>query len=126
MSCKLTANIDGIEYNVSKGTDGCLGCVFDGEDSYFHICQYADNPCGDLDIIYTTKNSKVCPKFKPLDRVLVRNSMETWRASFISYRFNDVYYTVEGDSPYYIIPLNEETEYLWNTSKEAPDKYKWW
>ena len=125
MEFKLTANVDGTEYDVIKSED-CDGCVFK-DDLSLCVCNHSDNHCSELGVIYVTKGFKPRQRFKPLDQVLVRDKKDdTWQASFVSYEFDGSYYTVDNIEHNFIIPLNEETKYLWNTKKEAPEKYKWW
>ena len=61
------------------------------------------------------------------DKVLYRdNKTHTWKASFISYIQDDDYYLMGEILSNYIIPWNEDTESLWNTTNEAPEQYQWW
>lgn len=100
------------------------GCLYDG---------IANTEC----VLFPSKNQRDWSKFepitfhledlKPFDKVLYRDYKEqTWKASLLSYILDDCYYTVDGELYNYIIPFNEETECLWNTTKEAPRKYQWW
>ena len=76
---------------------------------------------------------KFDPKtFQPFDKVLVKigdKSYNVWFPDFISLPPNDVDKTVlcmNTDDVVMAIPYNEETKYLVDTNKEAPEFYRYW
>ena len=70
---------------------------------------------------------KFDPKtLQPFDKVLVRDrDVEHWSCNLFSYIVNDEYLCV-GSCYKYCIPYNEDTKHLVDTSKEAPEFYRYW
>lgn len=82
---------------------------------------------------FNVKKHRFDPKtFQPFDKVLVKRGDESyylWFPDFISLPPNDVDETVlciNTDDVYMVIPYNEETKRLIDTSDEAPEFYRYW
>lgn len=59
-----------------------------------------------------------CVNFKPFEKVLVRqNDSENWNISLFSYKYDFIYYTINGSQFLQCIPYNEETKHLLGTNK---------
>lgn len=87
----------------------------------------AFNEQNDWKLVPNKFDSKI---LKPFDKVLVRtHPNNNWFATFFSHinypaTFYYKFATTSGLSYKYMIPYNEETEYLLGTNNEAPEYYK--
>ena len=114
-----------VEKRVKEGC--CTGCIF--ENSEMRCPNGIQINCdGKLVLKHYNDAHKKIPSFKPFDKVLYRDGRyDKWASSFISYIDEDgSYCIVDGTSPTYIVPYNDDTKYLWGNIIEAPKKYVWW
>lgn len=83
---------------------------------------------------FKISNKKFNPEeFKPFDKILVRNGNGlVWFPSLFDRISKELTYEgtivelISGRTWGQCIPYNDETKCLLNTSKDAPEYYKWW
>lgn len=72
---------------------------------------------------------KFNPKeFKPFDKILVRRTENyLWQIDFFGKFIPPQFVrTMKHDGGYLVIPYNEETKSLLDTTNDCPEYYKWW
>ena len=75
------------------------------------------------------KKERFDPKtLQPFDRVIVKPDNGDWHCSILSHREdNNIYYRmIDGYGYSHIIPYNDNTKHLVNTTEEAPEYYRYW
>lgn len=117
---------------VALGTHGGCTWTFYKGGNYFPFCKV----CllfPSKDQLYWSKFKvpikRFDPKeFKPFDKILVRQTENyLWKIDFFSKFIPPQFVrTMKYNGGYLVIPYNEETKSLLDTTDDCPEYYKWW